>query len=101
MSPYEFWNIAIALFYLTIFISSISFFSLFWLIIRYLFSNKFYLEFFLLGSLRQSFLLSVIFCLSFYFMSINAFSYLNLFLLLSTWIFIETFYYYLKKENNN
>lgn len=101
MSPNEFWNTAIILFYLTVFISSISLFLLLWLFMRYLFSNKFYLKFFFLNSLRQAFFLSSILCISFYFMSINAFSYLNLFLLILTWFFIETFYFYLKNNNND
>lgn len=87
----------VVLFYFAIFLMSFSIVNFLWISFRYLFSNRLHLKNFLENSSRQSFIISIIFCTSFFFMQMEIFSNLNLFLLFVIWVIIEYLFYFFKR----
>lgn len=87
----------VILFYFAIFLMSFSFVNFIWISFRYLFSNRLHLKNFLENSLRQSFIVSMIFCISFFFMQQEIFSTLNLIFLFIIWIIFEYLFFLFKK----
>lgn len=97
ISPYIFWNTALILFYSSVMINIFSIFTLFWVIVRYLFANITDIKSFFYNSMRQALIIWIISCTSLILMHLMYFNALILWLLILIWILIEVFYYWINK----